>query len=138
MIGRLGETPSTLTPSRYPRTPIEIAPVSEVPAVQKARAGGGPTMIEALTYRHGGHSRADPGKYRPADEVEAWLERDPIPMYHQRLLRVGASEVELANIQQKVAAMVDEATEFAKAGQPPGEEHLMTDVWADGGSAWRN
>ena len=107
-------------------------------AVIKARSGGGPSLIEAMTYRHGGHSRADPGKYRPAAEVESWLERDPIPGYHQRLLRIGASEVELAEIQQKVATQVDEATEFAKAGQIPGMEHLMTDVWADGGSAWRN
>ncbi len=107
-------------------------------AVTKARAGDGPSMIEAVTYRHGGHSRADPGKYRPSDEVEAWLERDPIPMYHQRLLRVGAGESQLLDIQQRVAQVVEEATEFAKAGEPPGEEHLMTDVWADGGSAWRN
>lgn len=107
-------------------------------AVERARTGGGPSLIEAMTYRHGGHSRADPGKYRPADEVEAWMERDPIPMYHQRLLRVGASEAELARIQQEVAEQVDAATEFAKSGATPGPELLMTDVWADGGSAWRN
>ena len=52
----------------------------------RARAGEGPSLIEALTYRHGGHSRADPGKYRPDDEVEAWLARDPIPRYRARLL----------------------------------------------------
>ncbi len=42
-------------------------------AIDRARAGDGPSLIEALTYRHGGHSRADPGKYRPAEEVAAWL-----------------------------------------------------------------
>ncbi|MDH4117396.1 MAG: thiamine pyrophosphate-dependent dehydrogenase E1 component subunit alpha [Acidimicrobiia bacterium] len=107
-------------------------------AITRARRGEGPALVEAQTYRHGGHSRADPGKYRPADEVEAWLDRDPIPMYHQRLLRLGVPEGRLSEITQDVARRVDEATEFAKAGAHPGEEHLFTDVWADGGSAWRN
>ena len=56
------------------------------PAVDRARAGDGPSLIEAITYRHGGHSRADPGKYRPDDEVAAWKARDPIPAYRARLL----------------------------------------------------
>ncbi len=107
-------------------------------ALATARSGGGPSLIEAVTYRHGGHSRADPGKYRPSDEVEAWLDRDPIPMYHERLLGMGVPEAELAGVQKSVASRIDEATEFAKNGVPPGEEHLFTDVWADGGSAWRN
>jgi pyruvate dehydrogenase E1 component alpha subunit len=107
-------------------------------AVEKARRGQGPALIEAVTYRHGGHSRADPGKYRPAGEVEAWIGRDPIPMYHQRLLRLGIPEGQLTSITQDVARRVDEATEFAKAGERPTERVLMTDVWADGGSAWRN
>jgi pyruvate dehydrogenase E1 component alpha subunit len=107
-------------------------------AVAVARYGDGPSLIEAVTYRHGGHSRADPGKYRPEEEVEAWLERDPIPMYHQRLLRLGVDEGELVGIEQEVAQQVDDATEFAKASAPPGEDALFTQVWADGGSAWRN
>ena len=107
-------------------------------AVATARYGDGPSLIEAVTYRHGGHSRADPGKYRPEEEVEAWLERDPIPMYHQRLLRLGVDEGELVGIEQEVAQQVDDATEFAKASAPPGEDALFTQVWADGGSAWRN
>jgi acetoin:2,6-dichlorophenolindophenol oxidoreductase subunit alpha len=106
--------------------------------IDRARRGEGPSLVEAVTYRHGGHSRADPGKYRPADEVDAWLERDPIPMYHQRLLGLGVPEARLTAIQQDVARRVEEATEFAKGGAHPGAEHLMTDVWADGGSAWRN
>jgi TPP-dependent pyruvate/acetoin dehydrogenase alpha subunit len=107
-------------------------------AVAKARRGEGPSLLEGITYRQGGHSRADPGKYRPADEVEAWLDRDPIPMYHARLLRLGVPEERLGDIQRDVAARVDDATEFAKAGAHPGEGLLMTDVWADGGAAWRN
>jgi len=107
-------------------------------AMARARAGEGPSLIEALTYRHGGHSRADPGKYRPDEEVAAWKLRDPIILYHQRLLAEGVSEAELVAIETDVAAMVDLATEEAKAGEIPGEEYLMKDVWANGGAQWRN
>jgi acetoin:2,6-dichlorophenolindophenol oxidoreductase subunit alpha len=104
----------------------------------KARRGDGPSLVEAITYRSGGHSRADPGKYRPEAEIEAWKGRDPIPMYHDRLLSMGTPEGELSTIEREVAQAVDAATEFAKAGAEPGESALMTDVWADGGSQWRN
>jgi len=109
-----------------------------VGVIERARRGEGPSLVEAQTYREQGHSRADPGKYRPPAEVEAWKQRDPIPMYHERLLRLGVPEADLSAIQQEVARRVDEATEFAKSGEFPGEELLMSDVWADGGSAWRN
>ncbi|MGD0851798.1 MAG: thiamine pyrophosphate-dependent dehydrogenase E1 component subunit alpha [Acidimicrobiales bacterium] len=107
-------------------------------AIARARAGEGPSMIEALTYRHGGHSRADPGKYRPDAEVAEWLAKDPIPRYRQRLLDLGASEEELIAIENEVVAEVEQATEEAKAGAIPGEDLLMKDVWADGGGSWRN
>ena len=107
-------------------------------AIARARAGEGPSMIEALTYRHGGHSRADPGKYRPDAEVAEWLAKDPIPRYRARLLEEGASEDELVAIEAAVAEAVDVATNEAKAGATPGEELLMKDVWADGGASWRN
>ncbi len=107
-------------------------------AMTRARAGEGPSLIEALTYRHGGHSRADPGKYRPDAEVAEWMAKDPIPMYHARLLAEGATEAQLVEIELSVAAQVDQATEEAKAGPIPGADLLMKDVWADGGSAWRN
>ena len=107
-------------------------------AVGKARDGGGPTLIEAVTYRSGGHSRADPGKYRPPEEVGAWAERDPIPHYLARLLTLGVTEDLLESIQQEVAEQIDAATEFAKAGSEPGEGSLLTEVYADGGSRWRN
>lgn len=107
-------------------------------AIDRARRGGGPSLIEATTYRHGGHSRADPGKYRPAEEIEAWKERDPIPMYHDRLLSLGTPEGTLSGIEREVAAVIDAATEFAKAGSEPGEGALLSNVWADGGAQWRN
>ncbi len=107
-------------------------------ALDRARAGGGPSLIEAVTYRHGGHSRADPGKYRPQAELDAWLERDPIPMYHDRLLSLGTPESQLSDIERRVAEAIDAATEFAKSGREPGEGSLLTEVYADGGSRWRN
>jgi acetoin:2,6-dichlorophenolindophenol oxidoreductase subunit alpha len=107
-------------------------------AIGKARAGGGPSVIEAKTYRHGGHSRADPGKYRPQEELDAWLAHDPIPMYHQRLLGLGIAEEQLTAIVHEIAAVIDAATEAAIAAPPPPSEALFTNVWANGGSSWRN
>jgi pyruvate dehydrogenase E1 component alpha subunit len=107
-------------------------------AIERARAGDGPSMIEALTYRHGGHSRADPGKYRPDAEVAEWMAKDPIPRYRLRLLELGVSEEALAAVESEVVAEVEQATEEAKAGGVPGEDLLMKDVWADGGGSWRN
>jgi len=107
-------------------------------AIDKARIGGGPSLVEALTYRSGGHSRADPGKYRPAEEVEAWKNYDPIILYHQRLLARGFNEVVLTEITNKVADQVDQATEGAKSGAEPPMESIFTELWADGGSEWRN
>ncbi|HAX81034.1 MAG TPA: pyruvate dehydrogenase (acetyl-transferring) E1 component subunit alpha [Actinobacteria bacterium] len=106
--------------------------------LERARRGAGPSLVEAITYRSGGHSRADPGKYRPAAEVEAWAGHDPIPLYHSRLLAVGVPEATLGTIQREVAEVVDAATEFARAGREPGEPSLLTEVFADGGSRWRN
>lgn len=112
--------------------------LAAVAAIDRARGGGGPSIIEAKTYRHGGHSRADPGKYRPDDEIAAWMQHDPIPMYHQRLLRLGVPEARLAEIETSVAGAIDAATEAAKAAPIPHPDSLWTNVWADGGSQWRN
>ncbi len=107
-------------------------------AFDKARGGGGPSLIEAKTYRHGGHSRADPGTYRPKEELESWLARDPIPMYRQRLLDFGLKEKALVSLEDAAMARVDEATEIAKASPAPSIDVMETNLWADGGSSWRN
>jgi acetoin:2,6-dichlorophenolindophenol oxidoreductase subunit alpha len=107
-------------------------------AIARARAGAGPSLIEALTYRHHGHSRADPAKYRPKEEVDAWMKRDPIPFYRQRLIDFGVAESAIYAIEDEIKQAVDHATEVAKASQPPGDELIYKDVWADGGWAWRN
>ncbi len=107
-------------------------------AFAKARAGDGPSLIEAKTYRHYGHSRADPGTYRPDEEVKAWMARDPIPFYRERLVEFGIADADLQSIEDDVLREVDEAVAVCKASSPPSDDALFTDVWADGGSAWRN
>jgi acetoin:2,6-dichlorophenolindophenol oxidoreductase subunit alpha len=107
-------------------------------AYAKARSGGGPSLIEASTYRHGGHSRADPGKYRPEEEVASWMKYDPIINYHGRLTRLGVSEADLVEVTRATAARVDLATEEAIAGPLPALESAFSDVWADGSWTWRN
>jgi pyruvate dehydrogenase E1 component alpha subunit len=107
-------------------------------ALDKARHGEGPSLIEAVTYRHGGHSRADPGKYRPAAEVEAWLARDPVTRYRDHLRGTGTAESVLAEAEAAAQREVDEATEAAKAGPPADISYVARDVWADGSSTWRN
>ena len=107
-------------------------------AIDRARANEGPSLIEAITYRHGGHSRADPGKYRPATEVLHWLGRDPVPAYRKVLIGRGVDEAVLDAIDKNAKDAVDRATEEAKAGPEPRLELAGTNVWADGGNAWRN
>ena len=107
-------------------------------ALDVARRGGGPSLIEAETYRHGGHSRADPGKYRPDEEVKEWLARDPIPTYRKRLIELGVAESQLETIESEVNEMIDKATEEARNAPPPDLSLYEKDVWADGGNAWRN
>jgi TPP-dependent pyruvate/acetoin dehydrogenase alpha subunit len=107
-------------------------------AIDRARDGDGPSLIEALTYRHGGHSRADPGKYRPDDEVAAWKARDPIPAYRTVLETSGVATAELDAIEAETHAAVADAETIARAAPEPTDEVLETQVWSDGGSAWRN
>ena len=107
-------------------------------AFEKARSGEGPSLIEAKTYRHSGHSRADPATYRPDGELDEWLKKDPIPMYRKRLIDFGVQEEIVKDIEESVMKDVDEATEAAKDSPAPRIDIAFTDVWADGGSSWRN
>jgi TPP-dependent pyruvate/acetoin dehydrogenase alpha subunit len=107
-------------------------------AMTRAREGAGPSLIEAVTYRHGGHSRADPGKYRPDDEVSAWKARDPIPAQRARLEADGVPAADLDAIESEVAAKVAAAEQEARGGPEPSLDVIETQVWADGSSSWRN
>jgi len=109
-----------------------------VAALEKARTGGGPSLIEVQTYRHGGHSRADPGKYRPDEEVAAWMKRDPVITYRQRLLDDGIDAAAIDAIEAEQSARVDAAEETARNSGPPPLDIADIDLWADGSSTWRN
>src|ERR687885_273886 len=90
-----------------------------VEAVQRARSGGGPTLLECRTYRHYGHSKADPAKYRPKAEVEHWLARDPLPRARERLLADGLEEEEIAEVERRIEEQIDAAVASAKAAPYP-------------------
>ncbi|HZO95127.1 MAG TPA: thiamine pyrophosphate-dependent dehydrogenase E1 component subunit alpha [Candidatus Baltobacteraceae bacterium] len=117
---------------------VEACYGAALAAYERARAGRGPALIEAKTYRHGGHSRADPAAYRPKGELEAWLARDPIETYRARLREHGVAQEAIDAFDAAALALVDRATEEAKNGPLPAPESVTTNVWADGGSAWRN
>ena len=107
-------------------------------AVARARAGEGPSIIECLTYRHYGHSRTDPAKYRPDGELESWLMRDPVVVLRQRLADAGIDETEIVAIEGRANAVVAAAVQSAKDAPLSDPSEAFTDVWADGGSSWRN
>jgi TPP-dependent pyruvate/acetoin dehydrogenase alpha subunit len=117
---------------------VEAVYVVARTAIDRARSGGGPSLIEAVTYRHGGHSRADPGKYRPDDEVAAWKARDPIPAERARLEADGVPAADLDRIEAETHDAVAAAEAEARAAPEPSPDILETQLWADGGSAWRS
>jgi acetoin:2,6-dichlorophenolindophenol oxidoreductase subunit alpha len=106
--------------------------------VDRARAGEGPSLVEAVTYRHGGHSRADPGTYRPEEEVKAWMARDPIPTQRQRMLDAGVETSELERIETEVEASIAAAEKAAREAPDPDPAVAMSQLWSDGGSSWRS
>ncbi|MFL1899047.1 thiamine pyrophosphate-dependent dehydrogenase E1 component subunit alpha [Streptomyces tauricus] len=103
----------------------------------RARAGDGPGLLEARTYRHYGHSRADPAAYRPAEEVERWLKHDPLDVARGRLAELGMLAETLAAADQRAEAVVQAAVEATKKAPAPDPRDALTDVWADGGARWR-
>jgi acetoin:2,6-dichlorophenolindophenol oxidoreductase subunit alpha len=100
-------------------------------AVDRARGGGGPTLIECKTYRHKGHSRVDPAKYRPKEEVEQWLARDPLKRFKEVMLQNSDfSQSEVQEIEEKVAADIEDAVKFAVQSPYPAPEEALEDVYA--------
>lgn len=96
------------------------------------RNGDGPVLIEAQTYRFRGHSISDPAAYRPKDEVEYWLGRDPIVLLRNYLIEQGeVTEEELQEADESVEKEVTEAVSFAQQSPFPGPEALYDDVYAD-------
>jgi len=104
----------------------------------QAREGGGPAIVEAVTYRLRGHSLADPAAYRPAEEVERGVAGEPIGRYRRVLEGRGVEGGELDAVEADVAALVAAVAERARAAPPPEPATAWTDVWADGTSRWRS
>lgn len=101
-------------------------------AVKRARAGEGPTLIEALTYRFRGHSLADPDELRSKEEKEIWLARDPINRFERFLTEHDlANADELKDIQSQLQTTIDEAVEFAQASPEPDPSELRRFVFAE-------
>jgi len=101
-------------------------------AVERARAGEGPTLIEALTYRFRGHSLADPDELRSKEEKEFWFTRDPIKKFAAYLTEQNlADQQELKEIDRKIQATVDEAVEFALSSPEPDPSDLYRYVFAE-------
>ncbi|GAB2967064.1 pyruvate dehydrogenase (acetyl-transferring) E1 component subunit alpha [Streptomyces pseudoechinosporeus] len=125
--------------------PGEIVDGNDVVLVQKAvgrladraRAGDGPSLLEAQTYRHFGHSRSDPATYRPAAEVERWLKHDPLDLARGRLAELGVPEEAVTEAEARATDLVQQAVEAAKQAPAADPREALTDVWADGGVAWR-
>jgi acetoin:2,6-dichlorophenolindophenol oxidoreductase subunit alpha len=88
-------------------------------AVERARAGGGPTLLECQTYRHYGHSKSDPAKYRPPGELERWKERDPLQVARRRLHLAGVTEEEIEAVEEATQRELDEAVDAALAAPYP-------------------
>lgn len=100
-------------------------------AAERARRGDGPTLIECLTYRRGGHKRDDPGTYRPTEEVEAWFQTDPLPAFREHLLGdVRFSEAVISGLEQAALNEINASVEFALASDDPPVTLALEDVYA--------
>lgn len=106
-------------------------------AVDRARAGAGPTFIECKTYRYSGHSRADLGTYRPDGELDAWLARDPLVLYREQLIAEGRLDAPAADdlaaaVVQRVEACIDRTMASEPAGVDAMFRHVTAPIDSDG------
>lgn len=110
---------------------VELVYAATKEAVDRARKGDGPTLLELETYRFAGHSRSDPGHYRPKDEVELWKKRDPIVRYEQFCLdKKILSQTEIGEMKAAVEKELDEAVAYAEQSPSPAPEDCLEDVYA--------
>lgn len=101
-------------------------------AVSRARAGDGPTLLEAKTYRHRGHFEGDMAKYRPKAEVEAWMARDPIDLFARRLAEEwGVSQQDIDAVRESVEDSLAAAARWAEEQPHPQPSDAMQDVYVD-------
>ncbi len=124
---------------RFDGHDIEVVKEGIGAAVERARKGEGPTLIEILTYRFRGHSMSDPGKYRSREELEERKKRDPVALARKKLLENGASENDLADIEDEIEAEIEEAVKFAEESEPAKMDVVLESVVAGArvpGSDW--
>jgi len=98
-------------------------------AIDKARRGEGPTLIECKTYRWLGHWTGDPQPYRTKEEINEWKEKCPIKRCRQRLLELGVSEADIIKIEEDALKAIDEAAEFALSSPEPDPATVLDDVF---------
>ena len=98
--------------------------------LRRARAGEGPSLLECMTFRHGGHHVNDPGLYLPAEQLAHWKARDPLVLLRARLARAGVPEGEVDAIDARVEALMDEAVEFATESPNPSIDAFRAEIAA--------
>ncbi len=109
---------------------VQAVYAAAIEALDHARSGQGPVLLEMDTYRYRGHGMSDPGKYRTKEEVECWRsERDPVDRLRAQLIADGlASEDELKRIEREIKLIVSDAAQFAQESPEPDPSELYTDV----------
>lgn len=107
---------------------VELVYETVSKAVEKARKGGGPSIVECKTYRQHGHNGGDPGTYRPTEELQYWKSRDPLTLLRNKGI---LSEEELKEIEDRVEAAIQEACRFAVDSPYPDESDLMKDIFCE-------
>ncbi len=101
-------------------------------AIDRAREGGGPTLIEILTYRFRGHSMSDPGKYRTREELEERKKNDPIVLFRAHLEKKGVKSDDLGAIDAAIEEEIADAVKFADESEPAKEQVMYSSVLAEG------
>lgn len=96
--------------------------------LRRARAGEGPTLLECMTYRHGGHHVNDPGLYLPPDELQRWKAHDPLIVLRERLARAGVDDAAITAVDERVERLIDEAVAFAEASPNPSVDEFRAEV----------
>lgn len=112
---------------------VETVYAAAKEAVDRARSGGGPTLLEFKTYRYRGHSRTDTGPYRPEGELDRWMERDPLDILKDKMIGAGQlDETDFEEMKQATEKLVHQAIEWAKDEPFPPLEALFADVYYEG------
>ena len=120
-LGKIEGDPRQMTDaielSGFSQLPVTAVHAAVTAAVDRARAGGGPSLVECLTYRQGGHKRDDPALYRPRDELALWMRRDPVSRMRDALVLAGMEPAAQA-ADDAAVTNIDDAVAFALASPP--------------------